>query len=435
MTQAGFIKTACQGCEGRLELPLDAVGVTFACPRCGTKLQLALKCACINCGGPLSFEIGHIGQTIQCGHCNSQTPLMPSAILADAPGSQTTEQQPEPEPEPEPKQREAAVTQPLPIRKPAVTPQASGGQTTKTPNAPKRPAGAGGPTTPVSGPPKRPAGAGGPTTPVSGPPKRPAGAGGPTTPVSGPPKRPAGAGGPTTPVSGPPKRPGAADDSPVPEGVKPPGQAPSMPKMGGGPEASGAPPKRPAAAAGPQKQGGVASPSDAASSRQAAIAQTKAKVVAESADKATVATGDRGQLIKKAGVGIAIAAAVGGLAWFVIMPYFGFGGSNLLVQARNRNPNATVFRPVFDASAIKVDPASLSISPGNAGIKMLSGSVKNSGSESARNIKITVQIAGNEITHTVNKEVRPGQSVEFEAPLSFEPPLNPQITVKKIEIH
>ena len=419
MTQAEHVKTVCQGCEGKLELPINAVGVTFACPRCGTYLQLALKCACINCGGPLSFEVGHIGHTIQCGHCNGQTPLMPSAILADAPPSKPSE--PEPELEPKPKKRTAADTQPLPVREPTEATPTSDGPTPKTHSAPQSPSA-----------PKRPGGAGSPGGATAPAPKRPSSS--EKQGASAPPKRPSGAGGPTAPVSGPPKRPGAAADQSVPDGVKPPGQAPKMPKMGGGSDASGAPPKRPAADAGPQKKG-VASPSAAAASRQAAIAQSKAKESEEPSDKTGGASSDRIQLVKKTGVGIGIAAAVGGLAWFVVMPYLGSGGSNLLIQASKRNPNTTVFRPVFDASAIKVDPGSLSVRSGDAGLKMLSGSVKNSGSESARNIKITVQIAGNEITHTVNKEVRPGQSVEFEAPLSFEPPLNPQITVKKIEIH
>jgi len=149
MTQAEHVKTVCQGCEGKLELPINAVGVTFACPRCGTYLQLALKCACSNCGGPLSFEVGHIGHTIQCGHCNGQTPLMPSAILADAPPSKPSE--PEPELEPKPKKRTAADTQPLPVREPTEATPTSDGPTPKThsapqsPSAPKRPGGAGSP--------------------------------------------------------------------------------------------------------------------------------------------------------------------------------------------------------------------------------------------------------------------------------------------------
>ena len=102
MSQADFIKTACQACEGRLELPVDSVGVAFACPRCGAKLKLTLKCACINCGGPLSFEVGHIGHTIQCGHCEGSTPLMPSAIVIhDTPTEKESEPELEPKPEPE----------------------------------------------------------------------------------------------------------------------------------------------------------------------------------------------------------------------------------------------------------------------------------------------------------------------------------------------
>ena len=128
-----------------------------------------------------------------------------------------------------------------------------------------------------------------------------------------------------------------------------------------------------------------------------------------------------------------------GLAWFVVMPYFGWGGDDRFVKARRSNPNATVYRPIFDASAIKVDSGSLSVRTGDAGLIVLKGSVRNGGKESARNIKITLQIAGGtepiEVTHTVNQEVKPGATFEFSTPLSFDVPENAEIKVIKVEIH
>ena len=119
------------------------------------------------------------------------------------------------------------------------------------------------------------------------------------------------------------------------------------------------------------------------------------------------------------------------------MPSFGFGGSNLLIRP-SRNLDFVIDLPIFDVSAIKVDPSSLSIRSGPAGLEMLKGSVRNEGKNSARNIKITVQIMGGlepiEITLTVNDEVKPGQAAEFIVPMSFDAPPNPKFTVKEIEI-
>ena len=434
---------------------MDAVGVTFACPRCSTKLTLALKCACISCGGPLSFEVDHIGHTIQCGHCEGNTPLMPSAIVVgDTPAAS--------EPEPEQSQIPSAATQPMPakkpkaagtqpmlVRKPDSASKATGGTSgaPKRPAPPKRPGGAGGvggPTAPVpqhpdgsgaSGPPRRPAGEG-----VSGPPKRPE----PSDRSSGPapPKRPGDSGAPAVSEGSPPKRPVEGGDSAVPEGVKPPGQAPAMPKMGGGPgDASSGPPKRPAAVAEPQKQGGVSSPAQAAAaSREAALAKSKeaAMAASEAAEGEETRSEEKEQHKSRISIAFFVVTLLAGLAWYAVMPYFGWGGDDRFVKAR-RNLNVTVFRPVFDASAIKVDPASLSISTGEAGLTTLKGKVKNGGKESARNIKITLEVAGGAeplaVAHTVNQEVKPGQTFEFSTLLSFDVPENAQITVKTVEIH
>jgi hypothetical protein len=207
-----------------------------------------------------------------------------------------------------------------------------------------------------------------------------------------------------------------------------------MPKMGGGSDESGGPPKRPSAVAGPQKQAAVSSPSQAAASRQAAIAKSRAaEVEPENGSKSE----KNSQMAHWIGIGFFVLTMVGLLAWYVIFPSFGFGGSNLFIRPF-RNPDFVIDLPVFDVSKIKVDPSSLSIRPGQAGLKMLKGSVRNEGKNPARNIKITVQIVGGlepiEITHTVNDEVQPSQAVEFSAPLSFDAPPNPKFTVKEIEI-
>ena len=78
-----YCKSACQECNGRISLPVDAVGVEFNCPHCGVNLQLVLKHYCEHCNGPLSFDGNSdaIGMEIQCGHCQNQTVLQPSALV------------------------------------------------------------------------------------------------------------------------------------------------------------------------------------------------------------------------------------------------------------------------------------------------------------------------------------------------------------------
>jgi len=381
---------------------------------------------------------------------------MPSAIVVgDSPSA------PEPAPEPAQSEISAAATQPMPQKNPKAagtqsmpvtksvsSAQVAGGAASapKRPAPPKRPGGAGGvggPTAPVpqrpdgsgaSGPPRRPASEG-----VAGPPKRPGSPDRSSSPAS--PKRSDDSGASEVAESGPPKRPAERSDSAVPEGVKPPGQAPSMPKLGGGSGATGGPPKRPAAVDGPQKQGGVSSPLQAAAaSREAALAKSReaALVASEAAEGEGIRSEEKQQRKAKVSVAFFVVTLLAGLAWYVVMPYFGWGGDDRFVKAR-RNPNVTVFRPVFDASAIKVDPASLSISTGEAGLTTLKGKVKNGGKEPARNIKITLEVAGDaeplEVAHTVNQEVKPGQTFEFSILLSFDVPENAQINVKTVEIH
>jgi hypothetical protein len=80
-----YCKSACQECNGRISLPVDAVGVEFNCPHCGVKLQLVLKHYCEHCNGPLSFDGNPdaIGMEIECGHCKNQTVLQPSALVIE----------------------------------------------------------------------------------------------------------------------------------------------------------------------------------------------------------------------------------------------------------------------------------------------------------------------------------------------------------------
>ena len=80
-----YCKSACQECNGRISLPVDAVGVEFNCPHCGVNLQLVLKHYCEHCNGPLSFEGNPdaIGAEIECGHCKNQTVLQPSALVIE----------------------------------------------------------------------------------------------------------------------------------------------------------------------------------------------------------------------------------------------------------------------------------------------------------------------------------------------------------------
>jgi hypothetical protein len=211
-----------------------------------------------------------------------------------------------------------------------------------------------------------------------------------------------------------------------------------MPTTGGGQGVPGDPPKRPAE---PKKQGGVSSPSEAAASREAALAKSKAaaEAAAEAEQDAGAESGGKRQLINRIGIVFIVLTLVAGLAWYVVMPYFGIGGDDRFVKVRRSNPNADIYRPVFDASAITVDSASLSIRTGDAGLSVLKGIVRNGGMKSARNIKITFKIVSGaeplEVTHTVTQEIKPGKTFEFSMPLSFDVPQNAEIKAEKVEIH
>ena len=472
MTQSGFIKTACQNCEGRLELPVDAIGVDFACPRCSAKLTLALKCACTHCGGPLSFEREHIGRSTTCGHCGSVTPLMPSAIIADQPPQSTTSK-PTPEPTPEPTQK-AAETQLLPTGKAAETQLLPTKSTPERPAPPKRPAGAGGPKGPSAPAPRKPGGPGGSSAPKKPglPPKRPGGAGGPGGPSAPAPrgptphKKPGGESAPNVPSKPsppgaapklpgtPPKKPSApitpdaesakttaeTESIAVPEGVVLPGKAPSMPKMGeGNSNDAKAAPKRPASTSASPKAGGPMSPSAAAASRQSALAQSESHAKATAQAAAEVNASNLGKFKNQAGLAFFALTGLAGLAWYIVIPYLGYGGSDLVFKSPPPDSIAPVYRPEYDSSHITVDGNSLKIVAGDDGLPELRGTLRNDGGDPTRNIKLTLQITGGPqpitLTHTVNQEVTAAQAVEFKALLSFDPPANPIINVQKIETH
>ena len=89
MSDSDYIKAACAGCQGRISLPMEAVGVDFNCPHCGVDLQMLLKHTCEHCGGRLSFDDNPaaIGVQIQCGHCSNQTVLAPSTFIQESAGA------------------------------------------------------------------------------------------------------------------------------------------------------------------------------------------------------------------------------------------------------------------------------------------------------------------------------------------------------------
>ena len=375
MAETAFIKTACQACEGRLELPMEAVGVAFACPRCGTQLELALKCACAHCGNPLSFPKDYIGQDIECGHCHNSTTLMPSALIADdSPADEEPEFGPVEDEEPEPASAQLKSKETQPIR------TKSAPETAKAP--PRRPSQGG----PASGaPPKRPNQGG---SAPDAPPKRP-NQGGPAPDT--PPQRP-NQGGPAP--SAPPKRPNQGGPAP---------DAPSQNQNQGGP-APGAPPKRPS--------------------------QTPAKDVQEppkpvlhvtSDDEANSEPAKKRPSVFLMVIKIILGfGAVGALTWFIILPLTGLGGSEFFFPREQAAPLPT-FKP--DPEVLKVN--SLKIEQGEF-LTELKGSISNDGKQKFMNVKITFSLLNkdnepNEFTHTINQALDPGSTVQFSASVSFEP--------------
>ena len=116
MSEEVYIKAPCCECNGRVSLPLDAVGMDFNCPHCGAGLQMLLKHVCEHCNGKLSFDNSPeaIGAEVECGHCNKLTTLSPSTFSTD---SAEEESVPEPEDfeeeitEPEPEEPESAAVE------------------------------------------------------------------------------------------------------------------------------------------------------------------------------------------------------------------------------------------------------------------------------------------------------------------------------------
>lgn len=393
MSQDGFIKTACQACEGRLELPLEAVGVPFACPRCGTKLELAFKCACEHCGGPLSFPANAVGHHIDCGHCHGNTLLMPSAIrVVGEPASEETHAAPEPVAEaPAP----AAPATEKPGPDPAVTmdlshavrPRAASPAAAETRVAP--------PGRPVreSAPPKRPNPQAASGLPA---PSRPAAA--PARP-GGPPR--------SQGVKGPPGA--AAAKSSESSAEKPDAEKSSEESEDKKLEGNAAPPKRPSSAA-PQKKG-VMSPSDAAAARMAAGGIKAAPTSSQVAEAAAMESAGRMEGFKKKGAVVLVAVVVlGMLTWFVALPLLDKGGDATLLWLAGIMPKPKVSSGIpvvakVNPDDIEVDEASLAIKTGDAGLPAITGKVKNSGKQNLRDVKITFQVA----TASAEGDAKPGE--------------------------
>ena len=116
MSEEVYIKAPCCECNGRVSLPLDAVGMDFNCPHCGAGLQMLLKHVCEHCNGKLSFDNSPeaIGAEVECGHCNKLTTLSPSTFSTE---SAEEESVPEPEdfleetPEPESEEPESSAVE------------------------------------------------------------------------------------------------------------------------------------------------------------------------------------------------------------------------------------------------------------------------------------------------------------------------------------
>ena len=116
MSEEVYIKAPCCECNGRVSLPLDAVGMDFNCPHCGAGLQMLLKHVCEHCNGKLSFDNSPeaIGVEVECGHCNKLTVLSPSTFSTE---SAEEESFPEPAdfleetPQPEPEESESSAVE------------------------------------------------------------------------------------------------------------------------------------------------------------------------------------------------------------------------------------------------------------------------------------------------------------------------------------
>ena len=462
MAEAGFIKTACQSCEGRLELPMEAVGVPFACPRCGTQLELALKCACEHCGNPLSFPKEYIGQEIECGHCHGNTKLMPSALIADEGLSDNKDSQPNEETQvealgtsretqrlPPKKSKKETAQQPTQpsqhdsaVKTPPKRPGQQGRPTSSKPTAetaslqhtnqaepPKRP-NQGGPTPQADSPPQRPnqggsvadtppkrPNQGGPTPQADSPPQRP-NQGGPV--ANTPPKRP-NQGGPAPQTDSPSQRPnqgGPVVDTPPKRpnqgGPAPQTDSPPQRPNQGGPVA-GSPPKRPNQGGAPQGAGAGGVGAMPTIPQPETTAQMEVETVADVQAK-------HGPSVLKHVLKIIFGfALLGAVTWFVILPLAGIGGSDFLLGSSKDAAPLPMVKP--DPESLKVD--GLKLEKGDV-LTALKGTLKNTGSSTFRNVKITFRMlnkdnAPEEFSHTVNQEISGGASVQFSTSITFEP--------------
>lgn len=116
MSEEVYIKAPCCECNGRVSLPLDAVGMDFNCPHCGAGLQMLLKHVCEHCNGKLSFDNSPeaIGAEVECGHCNKLTTLSPSTFSTDSVEGEAFSEEEDFEEEitePEPEEAESAAVE------------------------------------------------------------------------------------------------------------------------------------------------------------------------------------------------------------------------------------------------------------------------------------------------------------------------------------
>ena len=108
------------------------------------------------------------------------------------------------------------------------------------------------------------------------------------------------------------------------------------------------------------------------------------------------------------------------LAWFVVMPLLDLGGSSYLFSRDAAAPLPMV-KP--DPESLKVE--GLKLEKGEV-LTALTGTLKNTGSSTFRNVKITFRMTNSdnnpeEFSHTVNQELSAGVSVKFSASITFEP--------------
>ena len=232
--------------------------------------------------------------------------------------------------------------------------------------------------------------------------------------VKPPPKRPGQQGRPTSSKSAaetaslqhtnqpePPQRPNQG--GPAPQTDSPP----QRPNQGG--SVAGSPPKRPDQGGSPQGAGagGAGAMPTVPQSETPAQMEVQAK---------------QGPSVFKHVIKIIFGfGLVGAVAWFVILPLAGIGGSDFLLGSRQDAAPLPMVKP--DPESLKVD--GLRLEKGDV-LTALKGTLKNTGSSTFRNVKITFRMmnsenAPEEFSHTVNQEISGGASVQFSTSITFEP--------------